>query len=74
MFCSDHVKCTYDDQGNVDCVNCPDKCCKHIHVPDDSSKLDVLRHLTMTCEECKVKYDASPRYKDKKVHYINVIT
>lgn len=74
MFCYDHLKCVYDSDGNVDCKNCADKCCKHLQIPDNTSKLDVLRHLTMTCDECKVKYDSAPKYKDKKIHYINVVS
>ena len=53
MFCSE-TKCVYDNLGNLDCVNCKDKCCNHLEMEVFDIKL-----LDITCIECNEKYCTS---------------
>ena len=50
MFCSDK-KCVFDANGNIDCMNCKDKCCNYLAMDVFDTKL-----LDMSCEECKETY------------------
>lgn len=50
MFCNDN-KCIYDEQGNLDCFNCKDKCCNYLRM--DTFDLD---KMNISCEECKEVY------------------
>ena len=45
MFCADS-KC------DEDCINCKDKCCRHI----EGEGTDVLELLNISCSECQNKY------------------
>ena len=50
MFCSTTV-CVYDAAGNLDCMNCKDKCCNHLEMEVFDIKL-----LDMSCSTCKATY------------------
>ena len=50
MFCAE-AKCVYDALGNVDCMNCKDKCCNHLEMEVFDAKL-----LDISCLDCKEKY------------------
>ena len=50
MFCSES-KCVYDANGNLDCVNCKDKCCNHLEMEVFDIKL-----LDISCSTCKEVY------------------
>ena len=47
-FCIDNHRCIYKD-GKLDCVNCKDKCCRHIYTKDNQT---VISALDIDCEEC----------------------
>lgn len=59
MFCSDS-ECVYTVEGELDCENCLDKCCRHI-VADKVE--DILKVLDTSCEDCKTIYCKDDRRK-----------
>lgn len=54
MFCSTTTKCVYTYQGELDCFNCKDKCCKHILVEIDKQFNSAI--LDIDCITCTEKY------------------
>lgn len=52
MFCASTTRCIYDVDGNLDCKNCLDKCCRHIWVGADKEfDPSVLKMDCLTCSE-----------------------
>jgi hypothetical protein len=56
MFCAETTRCVYDENGNLDCFNCKDKCCNHLDIPDDTPIWEVVRLLDISCNTCKEIY------------------
>ena len=72
LFCTDRIKCTYDKEGNIDCFNCVNKCCHNVQMPEGTGKLEIIKKLNGTCEECEDHYKHRSTFKGKPVYYINV--